>query len=200
MRGRWIFGLVIVIVFAIAACGCATTTAPPETPRADEPLPVTTGQEPNDGEFLVTYEDSASDIESRLESVNANFFPATQNAGITYSPSKLRLTALDMKNTAEQYHQVLIKIENFAGKENEFLRNEYLGYLSSIKAAGGNIADAAQAEGAHDYRLAMDYAERAKTSLERIEGVPDGNHEALILVMRGNLEDMETRMKEAMSS
>ena len=199
MHGRWIFGLVLVIVCAIAACGCTTTPAPPETPRADETLPVTTGQEP-DGEFLVMYGDSASDIESRLESVNANFFPATQNAGITYSPSKLRVSALEMKNTAEQYHELLIKIESFEDKENEFLRNEYLGYLSSIKAAGGNIADAAQAEGAHDYGLSMNYAERAMTSLERIEGVPDANHEALIMVMRGNLEDMETRMKEAMSS
>ena len=199
MHGRWIFGLVLVIVCAIAACGCTTTPAPPETPRADETLPVTTGQEP-DGEFLVMYGDSASAIESRLESVNANFFPATQNAGITYSPSKLRVAALEMKNTAEQYHELLIKIENFEDKENEFLRNEYLGYLSSIKAAGGNIADAAQAEGAHDYGLAMNYAERAKTSLERIEGVPDADHEAMIMVMRGNLEDMETRMKEAISS
>ena len=199
MHGRWIFGLVLVIVCAIAACGCTTTPAPPETPRADETLPVTTGQEP-DGEFLVMYGDSASDIESRLESVNANFFPATQNAGITYSPSKLRVSALEMKNTAEQYHELLIKIESFEDKENEFLRNEYLGYLSSIKAAGGNIADAAQAEGAHDYGLAMNYAERAKTSLERIEGVPDADHEAMIMVMRGNLEDMETRMKEAISS
>ncbi len=199
MHGRWIFGLVLVIVCAIAACGCTTTPAPPETPRADETLPVTTGQEP-DREFLVMYGDSASDIESRLESVNANFFPATQNAGITYSPSKLRVSALEMKNTAEQYHELLIKIESFEDKENEFLRNEYLGYLSSIKAAGGNIADAAQAEGAHDYGLAMNYAERAKTSLERIEGVPDADHEAMIMVMRGNLEDMETRMKEAISS
>jgi ABC-type phosphonate transport system ATPase subunit len=174
--------------------------APPETPGGDESLPVTTGQEPDDREFLVMYGDSASDIESRLESVNANFFPATQNAGITYSPSKLRVAALEMKNTAEQYHQVLLKIENFEDKENEFLRNEYLGYLSSITSAGGNIAEAAQAEGAHDYGLSMNYAERAKTSLERIEGVPDANHEALIMVMRGNLEDMETRMKEAMSS
>lgn len=199
MHGRWIFGLVLVIVCAIAACGCTTTPAPPETPRADETLPVTTGQEP-DGEFLVMYGDSASAIESRLESVNANFFPATQNAGITYSPSKLRVAALEMKDTADQYHELLIKIESFEDKENEFLRNEYLGYLSSIKAAGGNIADAAQAEGAHDYGLAMNYAERAKTSLERIEGVPDADHEAMIMVMRGNLEDMETRMKEAISS
>lgn len=199
MHGRWIFGLVLVIVCAIAACGCTTTPAPPETPRADETLPVTTGQEP-DGEFLVMYGDSASAIESRLESVNANFFPATQNAGITYSPSKLRVSALELKNTADQYHELHIKIESFEDKENEFLRNEYLGYLSSIKAAGGNIADAAQAEGAHDYGLAMNYAERAKTSLERIEGVPDADHEAMIMVMRGNLEDMETRMKEAMSS
>jgi len=199
MHGRWIFGLVLVIVCAIAACGCTTTPAPPETPRADETLPVTTGQEP-DGEFLVMYGDSASAIESRLESVNANFFPATQNAGITYSPSKLRVSALELKNTADQYHELHIKIESFEDRENEFLRNEYLGYLSSIKAAGGNIADAAQAEGAHDYGLAMNYAERAKTSLERIEGVPDADHEAMIMVMRGNLEDMETRMKEAMSS
>ena len=199
MHGRWIFGLVLVIVCAIAACGCTTTPAPPETPRADETLPVTTGQEP-DGEFLVMYGDSASAIESRLESVNTNFFPATQNAGITYSPSKLRVSALELKNTADQYHELHIKIESFEDRENEFLRNEYLGYLSSIKAAGGNIADAAQAEGAHDYGLAMNYAERAKTSLERIEGVPDADHEAMIMVMRGNLEDMETRMKEAMSS
>ncbi|MDD5047614.1 MAG: hypothetical protein PHH09_01655 [Methanoregulaceae archaeon] len=199
MHGRWIFGLVLVIVCAIAACGCTTTPAPPETPRADETLPVTTGQEP-DGEFLVMYGDSASAIESRLESVNANFFPATQNAGITYSPSKLRVSALELKNTADQYHELHIKIESFEDRENEFLRNEYLGYLSSIKAAGGNIADAAQAEGAHDYGLAMNYAERAKTSLERIEGVPDADHEAMIMVMRGNLEDMETRMKEAISS
>ena len=199
MHGRWIFGLVLVIVCAIAACGCTTTPAPPETPRADETLPVTTGQEP-DGEFLVMYGDSASAIESRLESVNTNFFPATQNAGITYSPSKLRVAALEMKDTADQYHELLIKIESFEDKENEFLRNEYLGYLSSIKAAGGNIADAAQAEGAHDYGLAMNYAERAKTLLERIEGVPDADHEAMIMVMRGNLEDMETRMKEAISS
>ena len=46
----------------------------------------------------------------------------------------------------------------------------------------------------------MNYAELAKTTLERIEGVPDADHQAQIEVMKVNLEDMITRMKGAISS
>jgi len=200
MRLRCSLGLVLLVAVTLAACGCTTPAAPPETSPMEATAPMTASQEPDDMEFITMYTNSASDIESKLGSVNENFYPATQNTGITYSPSKLRLAALDLKNSAEQYHTTLLKIENFASKENEYLRNDYLGYLASIRTAGGNIAEAAQAEGANDYRLAMNYAELAKTTLERIEGVPDRNHEAQIMVMKVNLDDMITRMKEAISS
>lgn len=193
------FGSVLLIAIMLASSGCTTTSPPASTPQAEHTLTVATPVA-DDSQFLTMYANSASDIESKLGSVNANFYPATQNTGITYSPSKLRLAALDLKDSAEQYHTSMLKIEKFASKENEYLRNEYLGYLSSIKTAGGNIAEAAQAEGANDYRLAMNYAELAKTSLERIEGVPGTDHQAQITVMKVNLEDMITRMKEAIYS
>ena len=193
------FGCILLIAIVLATCGCTTTPTSPGTPLSEQ-APTLAPQGADDTQFLTMYANSASDIESKLDSVNANFYPAAQNTGITYSPSKLRLSALDLKNSAEQYHTSMLKIEKFAGKENEYLRNEYLGYLSSIKTAGGNIAEAAQAEGANDYRLAMNYAELAKTTLERIEGVPDADHQAQIEVMKVNLEDMITRMKGAISS
>lgn len=201
MRKLCVFGLVLFTAVLLATCGCTTTPSPPATTTENGQAVQThtVAEQGNaDMEFLTIYENSAATIVSRLELVNSHFYPATQDIDLTYSPSKLRLAALDVRDTAEEYHTALLKIEKFENKENEYLRNEYLGYLSSIRTVGENIAEAALAEGAGDYKLAMNYAELAKTSLERIGGVPDEGHEIQITVMESNLLDMITRMKEAM--
>ena len=191
-----ILGLLVVVTALIFSAGCTSSDIGPATPVITPVATTGTGDET----FLSIYDASLIVIENGLKDVDANLYSSVSNAGITYSPSKLRLAALDLKNAADNYHTSLLKIEDFAIKENEYKRNEHLKYLSTIGTVGGNIAEAAQAEGDNDYRLAMNYVEMGRTHLQRIEGVPNQAHRDLIGVMKVHLDDYVQRMRDEISS
>ena len=162
------------------------------------PVPVSPGQtteftpQPTataDTAFLSLYTQSSGDVAARILNVNSKFYTSSTDAGLTYSPANLRMAALDMSTTADAYHNTMLGLKNFASQSNELKRNEYLGYLNSISTAGKDIADASSAESTNQYRLAMNYAEMARTALDRIEGVPDPQSADAIETMQLHLDD-----------
>jgi hypothetical protein len=145
------------------------------------------------------HDQSAKELQGMMGVVNSRFPTAAVNSGQVYSPATLRQAALGMKDTADKYQSSLLTLKDFQNTETEIKRNEYLGYLSGLSSAGSSIAEAAAAESMGQYALAMNYAERAETSLERIDGIPDPGSAHEIQVMKVNLDDYARIMREKLT-
>ncbi len=191
---RIIIGLILLVGLTLLSAGC---TLPVEIPvpssQGTQVTSVPSTSIPVPSEFPGLYDQSAGEVASRLQSVNMNMFTAT---GSAYSPAKLNLAARDLRNTAEQYHSVMIGIKKFDSKDDELKRNRYLAYLNGMTTVGNNIGDAAVAEGNNQYSLAMNYAELTKKALVNIEGVPDRRSQDLIVTTKVYVDDYIQRMRE----
>jgi hypothetical protein len=190
----------ILVTFTLLLAGCSAPVPVPVPVAAPEttqftPQPTVTA----DTTFLSLYSQSSGDVAARILNVNSKFYSSSTNAGLSYSPANLRMAALDMSSTADAYHTTMLGLKNFADQANELKRNEYLGYLTSISTAGKDIADATSAESTNQYRLAMNYAEMARTALDRIEGVPDQQTRDAIDAMKLHLDDYIRMMREKLT-
>jgi hypothetical protein len=153
----------------------------------------------SDSVYLTVHDQSANELSGLMRVVNSRFPTAAVNSGQVYSPATLRQAALEMKDTADKYQSSLLALNDFRNTETEIKRNEYLGYLTGLSSAGSSIAEAAAAESTGQYALAMNYAERAETSLERIDSIPDPASAHEIQVMRVQLDDYARIMREKLT-
>lgn len=195
MKNPVFLALISVTLFLVLISGCSV----PLSPGGSRPAAGPTGPAGSDSEYLAVHDQSSRELLGLMQVTNSRFPTAAVNTGQVYSPATLRQAGLGMKNTADKYQSSLLTLEDFSHTETEIQRNEYLGYLSGLSSAGSSIAEAAAAESTGQYALAMNYAERAETSLERIDGIPDPASAHEIQVMRVQLEDYARIMREKLT-
>jgi hypothetical protein len=183
------------LLFLVLLSGCSV----PVSPGGSRPAAGTSGPAGSDSEYLAVHDQSSKELLGMMQVVNSRFPTAAVNSGQVYSPATLRQAALGMKDTADTYQSSLLTLEDFSHTETEIQRNEYLGYLSGLSSSGSSIAEAAAAESTGQYALAMNYAERAETSLERIDDIPDPASVHEIEIMRVQLEDYARIMREKLT-
>jgi hypothetical protein len=183
------------LLFLALLSGCST----PLSTGGSRPAAGTTGPAGSDSVYLTVHDQSAKELSGLMQVVNSRFPTAAVNSGQVYSPATLRQAALEMKNTADKYQSSLLTLKDFQNTETEIQRNNYLGYLSGLSSAGSSIAEAAAAESTGQYALAKNYAERAETSLERIDAIPDTASAHEIQVMRVQLDDYARIMREKLT-
>ena len=181
-------------LFMVAAAGCmvpsTSTTTPPGTAA------VTEAHQTGDAVFLSLYDTAQRDIASSLERMNRHFPVGAATRGAPYLSGELRSSALELRALADTYHTSMIRIESFQEKENEFRRNEYLKYLSAIRKAAGNTADAAAAEMDLQFGLAQNYAESARNALKDAVETGGTEHRDLLKETGVSLDDYIQKMRE----
>ncbi|MDD1714044.1 MAG: hypothetical protein LUQ61_02145 [Methanoregulaceae archaeon] len=187
--------IIAVLLFLALLSGCSA----PLPTGGSRPAGGTTGPAGSDSVYLTMHDQSAKELLGMMRVVNSRFPTAAVNSGQVYSPATLRQAALDMKNAADKYQSSLLALKDFQNTETEIKRNEYLGYITGLSAAGSSIAEAAAAESTGQYALAMNYAERAETRLERIDAIPDPASAHEIQVMRVQLDDYARIMREKLT-
>lgn len=192
MKNRVILATISALLFLILISGCSA----PLSPGGSRPSAGTMGPAGSDSVYITVHDQSAGELLGAMRVVNSRFPTAAVNSGQVYSPATLRQAAFGMKETADKYHSSLLTLKDFQNTETEIKRNEYLGYLAGISSAGGSIAEGAAAESTGQYALAMNYAERAETGLERIDSIPDPGSAQEIQVMRVQLDDYARIMRE----
>jgi hypothetical protein len=184
----------VLLSLPLLLAGCS---APGPFPVGSQPTPEETLKiSGSDSVFLSLYDESSDELVEKMAEVNSRFHAPATNAGRVYSPTTLRLAALDMRDTAERYHASMLALEDFSRNDNVLLRNEYLGYLTGIANAGNSITEAASAESLGQPALGINYAGLARDRLARIEGIPDEASRNGIEVMKVQLDDYIREMRK----
>lgn len=187
--------LFLCTAFLALGAGCLTSTSSSGDSSRSDGITIQ-GTASGDAGFLSLYGSSQEDLAARMGLMNSYFPVGAATRGVPYLASELRSSALGVSDAADAYHATMIRMESFETKENELQRNDYLKYLSAIRKAGADVAEAAKAEMNGEYGLAQNYAESARDALKDPEGIPNDAHRSLLRAITVSLDDYIQKMRE----